>query len=105
MAIIIFHTDRLYKIIYTNPPPNIRRNIPNSIDITQKMIPTTEALLLSIFDPLNAIILIIRPINENGILNQFNDPKQGNKPTIVPISASIPQIRLIVCIGYLLFVF
>ena len=58
----------------------------------QQIIPVTDPLL---FFPstveANTIMLINNPIPANGILNQFNIPKKGIKPTSIPISASIPR--------------
>lgn len=45
-----------------------------------------------------AITLMINPIPENGITIQFNAPKQGKKPIIIPTADKIPKTKLAIFI-------
>lgn len=44
-----------------------------------------------------AITLTINPTAAKGILIQLYAPRHGMKPISIPITESIPQIRLIIC--------
>jgi hypothetical protein len=75
---------------------------PTIIETEHRMIPVIAPVLLSRVArrvaPANAIMLTINPPAAKGILIQFNAPRQGKNPTIIPTKARIPSVMLKVCI-------
>ncbi len=54
------------------------------------MIATVEFCLLGPLLTICAMMLKINPANAKGMFTQFVHPKQGMKPTTIPITARMP---------------
>jgi len=75
---------------------------PKKIAIPQQIIPAIEPPFLDSLVVARAIMLIINPIPENGILIQLSDPKQGRNAVSIPRIERIPHTKLSTCISCLL---
>ena len=76
---IIKHMTRLF---YKSPPPSISRSNPKKIATTHIIIPPLDLPIME----------INKPIIARGMLNQFNQPRNGIIPKNIPHIARIPNI-------------